>query len=269
MSYPIDYIDNSLNLIKNDISLFGENVVKLFEITVKSREDYSTVQNTVTQNENSLKVLTGNESELIANVKYGLKSAETEVLYKHGKEIKIFYFGNLRPSEIAEDLDNSVIFCSQLLKNEEERAKNELKDSKDKVEKTITEVENHLKALSTLNSKAKSDLNLLLQADIVLHEKFEILKNAIKNESIGNKNINFRLYFPVVKSPKTKELITIVDETDFDLFVKLSDIPSDLKTNKIYLEWYEELKRLFYKKKNSEYQSFLLADEFIIKKYKK
>ena len=66
---------------------------------------------------------------MIANVKYGLKSAETEVLYKHGKEIKIFYFGNLRPSKIAEDLDNSVIFCSQLLKTTEENQKlEELKD---------------------------------------------------------------------------------------------------------------------------------------------
>ena len=74
---------------------------------------------------------------------------------------------------------------------------------------------------------------------------------------------------PVVKKTKAKPLITIVDETDFDLFVKLSGIPSDLKINKIYLEWYEELKKLFYKKKNSEYKSFLLADEFIVKKYKK
>ena len=268
MSYPIDYIDNSLNLIKNDISLFSENTVKLFEITVKSREDYSTIQNTVIQDENSLKVLTGNEVELVSNVKFALKSVEAELMYKHNKDSKKFYFGNLRSSRIAEDLDNSVIFCSQLLKNEEERAKNELKDSKDKVEKVKTEIENHLKAISTLNTKAKSDLNLLSQADIVLHEKFEILKNAIKNESITNKNINFRLYFPVITSQKTKPLITIVDETDFDLFVKLSGIPSDLKTNKIYLEWYEELKRLFYKKKNSEYKSFLLADEFIVKKYK-
>ena len=74
MSYSIDYIDNSLNLIKNDISLFSENTVKLFEITVKSREDYSTVQNTVTQDENSLKVLAGNEVELVSNVKFALAS---------------------------------------------------------------------------------------------------------------------------------------------------------------------------------------------------
>ncbi len=269
MSHTIEYIDESLNLIKNDISIFSENTVKLFENTVKSREDYSVVQNTVTQNENSLKVLTGKETELVAGVKFVLKSVEAELLYKNSKDSKKFYFGNFISSDIAKDLDNSVIFCSQILKNNEERNKNELKENKEKVEKIKTEVENHLSTLSTLNSKAKSDLNLLSQADIVLHEHFEILKNEIKNESITNKKINFRLYFPVVKKTKAKPLITIVDETDFDLFVKLSGIPSDLKINKIYLEWYEELKKLFYKKKNSEYKSFLLADEFIVKKYKK
>jgi len=120
-----------------------------------------------------------------------------------------------------------------------------------------------------LNSKIETEFNLSEQLNGYLQEQFEILKNDVKNESVENKKINFRLYFPTVKAKRRPSALTIIDEMDFDVFVEFSKLPVELKVNKIYLDWEKELKNLFFKKRISELQSLKQADEIILKKYPK
>ncbi|MBN2695279.1 hypothetical protein JXR93_11515 [bacterium] len=55
---------------------------------------------------------------------------------------------------------------------------------------------------------------------------------------------------------------------NFDIFKKLSDLPSELKIGAIYKEWCKELNNIYYKNRESELNSLKLADEFIINKNK-
>ncbi len=268
MNFSLENMKKSLYMIKNDLLKFNEITVKNFELLEIKLNEYLTQNIVVVHVKNSLSVINKSEKDLKQKIKFVFQSVINELLYIHNADIKKFYFGEKSISSLILNLDNIVNFCNKLLKMNEERKKNELSSFTDQITEIKNDVNLHLNSKLQLKSKIKSDTNVLSKIFVEVKEIFNILKNSIKYESIVNKSINFNLYFPVAKKEKKNSLVTIIDEMNFDIFIKISEIPEELKTSNIFNEWSSELKNLFYKKRNSEYDSFKLADEFINNKYK-
>ena len=269
MSYTLPYINSTITSMQNDIALFNDNTKNQLEIVLKAKEDFEKQNESVSKNIDVDGVLNANKRKLTRLAKSVLSSVYSELKYEYSEEIKNDYFKSQIPSEIAKEPKNIVDFCSHFLGLREERKLDEVPDTKTKIEKLKEKADKIAKEEVDLKSKTGTEFNLSEQLNKVLQEQFEILKNDIKNESVENEKINFRLYFPSIKNKKTIRAKTIVDEMDFDIFVEFSKLPVELKINKIYLEWEKELKKLFFKKRISELQSLKQADEIILKKYPK
>ncbi len=269
MSLELDSIKKSLAVIKNDISKFNELTVKNFELTEQKFKNYLNQSTALIDEKNSLSVINKSEKDLLNKAKLILQSIKVELQYKYSADIKKFYFGESIVSQIVQNINNIIGFCNKLLKKNEERGKNELTDFISKIEEIKRDIDAHLKSKEILKSKIQSNSNALSKTFIELKDVFNILKNSIKIESISNKSIDFNLYFPITKTQKKESVLTLVDGMNFDIFFKFSYLPSELKTVTIYKEWNKELQNLFNKKKESEYDSLKLADEFINNKYKK
>ncbi|MBN2694592.1 hypothetical protein JXR93_08005, partial [bacterium] len=254
----------------NDINNFNEITRNKYQEVKNYLDNYFEKNNIVIENKSSLSVIKKNEKEIVSKSKFALQSLFIEVDYKYNGDIKKFYLGSENISTITSKLTKIFDFCSNIAKKHQERGKNEISESIiNNIIDVKNSVENLLKSKIDIQSKIKIDSSNLSKTLNDLRKSFSILKKLIETESVINKSLNFRLYFPVIKTKKKNQLITIIDEMSFDIFLKLSDVPTELKTEKIYKEWHKELENLFYKKRESEYLSIKMADELIIDKYKK
>jgi len=269
MNYPLPYINSTTTSINNDIALFKDGTKNQLAVVLKRKEDLEKQNVIISKNKDLETVLKQEKKELTKVAKSVLKSVYSELEYEYSTEIKNVYFKSQIPSEISKEPKDIVSFCSHFITLRDERKLNEVTETTEKIKKLKEKAEKIAKADVELTSKIETEFNLSEQLNGYLQEQFEILKNDVKNESLENKKINFRLYFPSVKNKKTIRALTIIDEMDFDIFVEFSKLPVELKINKIYLEWEKELKNLFFKKRISELQSLKQADEIILKKYPK
>ena len=269
MSYTLPYINSTTTSMQNDIALFNDNTKNQLEIVLKAKEDFEKQNESFSKNTDVEGFLNTRKRELTKLAKSVLKSVYSELQYEYSEEVKNDYFKSQTPHQISKEPKDIVEFCSRFLGLREERNLNEVPETKAKIEKLKEKADKISKEEVDLKSKTGTEFNLSEQLNKILQEQFEILKNDVKNESVENKKINFRLYFPSIKNKKIIRAKTVVDEMDFDIFVEFSKLPDELKINKIYLEWEKELRKLFFKKRISELQSLKQADEIILKKYPK
>ncbi len=267
--YSFDYINNSVNLVENDKDLFKTETIEQLNIVEECSNDYLKQEDVINNNDNSSNSLKTNKQAVNKEAQILLTFLFSELKLRYSVEARDAYFKEFTPYNLSKSPKDVSLFCKNFIVLNEERNKNEVPEAKEKIEKLKELTDKYIKTESDFIAKSKSDLNNFEQIDRKIQNEFEKLKNSVKGESLQNEKINFRFYFPAIKVKKNPPAKTIVDEMDFDIFVKLSDIPSDLKINKIFLLWFEELKVLFYKKRISEFKSLQLADEFIINNHKK
>jgi len=200
----LTHIDTSVYLIETDISLFGDNVKNQLEVVKKSRDDLNKNRFIVRKAKNLAHLNKSKSKELKGDAKITFGLLFAKLKNKYSDDIREIYIGNLTISKTTKNIATINEFCTGFLQLQEERNKNELPELITEMKNLKETTDEYLSKKKDLNFDKKSKIITLNDSNNILQTNFALLKAMIHTESLENKDINFRLYFPSLKRKKTK-----------------------------------------------------------------
>lgn len=268
VSYNIDYIEVSISLISNDIALFSANVKNHLEDLQKTVDEFKKNKSAVVKTRNLRSLNRINLKDLKDDAFILFNNIITKTTKKHSTDIKELYIGSNTPSSITQNPKSISEFCVNFLDMNTKRGNSELSEFVDDVKKMKDRCDEYSKTKLNFNTDKKTKKVNLETSFSIVQEHFKVLKSLVFAESLEDKDINFRFYFPAVKKNVKKAPKSIISEMTFESFVRFSKLPDALKTENIYEEWLLKIKILYFKEKTNETECFIKTDEFIEGKYK-
>ncbi len=268
VSYKIDFIEVSISLLSNDIIILSANVKNHLEDLQKTVNEFKKNKSAVVKIRNLRSLNRINLKDLKDDAFLLFNNLISKINKKHSNDVKELYIGSNTPSSLSESPKIISEFCVHFLDMNTKRENNELSDFVEDIKKMKERCDEYSKTKLNFNTDRKTKTVNVEASFSFVQEQFKVLKSLVFAESLENKDINFRFYFPPVKRNPKKGPKSIISEMTFESFVRFSKLPDTLKTEKIYKEWLLKIEDLYFKQKTNETECFIKTDEFIEGKFK-